>query len=165
MLEPNYIAHAQSHLLGKSALELGAQRTDKRWQDLPLSEKQRRTDTAISLTRTSDIGESTYLSSYRKRITLLNRPLRIIDLRRYSTFSSLIERLRQTDLTNSTHIRFVNAARDDEEPEWAKWDFSTTPVGRLRTCERLEDPWRCDEFCRGVEELKNGAVEGVWLPI
>ena len=56
-------------------------------------------------------------------------------------------------------IRFVNA---DRAPFWGTWRLDELPVHYLRPCELLEEPWRCDEFCRGVEELKRGPIDEEW---
>ncbi|GAA5981414.1 hypothetical protein JCM5350_004055 [Sporobolomyces pararoseus] len=138
ILEPRYVEHAQAHLLGRSVLTEQELRTDRGWRALPTRESNRRLDTAIALTRISDI-----------------------DLRHHSSFASLVRRLRRPDLVHSSHIRFVSIDRE-EEPSWMSFDFSNSPISKLRTCEVLEDPWRCDEFCRGVDELKRGRVEGTW---
>ncbi|GAA5914301.1 uncharacterized protein JCM6883_001805 [Sporobolomyces salmoneus] len=141
VLEPRYVHHATSHLLGRSVLNGIEERQDQKWKAVPKQEKARRVDTAIALTRVSDI-----------------------DLRHHSSFASLVNRLRQPDLVRSSHIRFVAVDRE-ETPSWTTWDFSTLPVSKLRTCEYLEDPWRCDEYCRGAQELKQGRVEGTWTSL
>ncbi|GAA5935999.1 uncharacterized protein JCM15063_002677 [Sporobolomyces koalae] len=133
VLEPEYVEHAQAHLLGQSSLDQKKTRDD---HFLTKQEQRRRADAAVSLARPSEI-----------------------DLRTFRTFYSLVKRLLQPDLATSPHIRFVNA---DRSPWWGRWRFETLPIDHLRTCERLDLPWRCDEFCRGVDELKQGPLEEDW---
>ena len=61
-LEPRYIQHATSHLLGRSVLNGREERRDRLWRDLPKREKARKLHTAIALTRVSDIGPLPHLA-------------------------------------------------------------------------------------------------------
>ncbi|GAA5965165.1 hypothetical protein JCM3765_002863 [Sporobolomyces pararoseus] len=139
VLEPEYIEHAQAHLLGQSALDPRKTREDKAWNSVSRKEHKRRTNAAISLDRPSEV-----------------------DLRNYRTFSSLVNRLLQPDLAASPHVKFVNA---DRSPFWGTWRFDSLPVNHLRTCENLELPWQCDAFCRGVDDLKQGPINEDWLDL
>lgn len=62
VLEPRYIQHATSHLLGRSVLNGREERRDRLWRDLPKREKARKLHTAIALTRVSDIGPLPHLA-------------------------------------------------------------------------------------------------------
>ncbi|GAA6010428.1 hypothetical protein JCM11491_006933 [Sporobolomyces phaffii] len=139
VLEPEYIEHAQAHLLGQSTLDHRTTRDDKMWNSKSRKEQRRRTDIAVSLDRASEI-----------------------DLRNYRTFYSLVTRLLQPDLASSPHIKLVNA---DRSPFWGTWLFDALPVDHIRTCEQLELPWQCDAFCRGVDELKQGPLNEDWPPL
>lgn len=88
----------------------------------------------------------------------------LADLRKYLSFRSLVERMRKIDLAQSPHIRFVYIDRD-EIPSWLSWNLSTLPISKLTTCEDMQLPWQCGEFCRGAEELRKGKVEGNWTPL
>lgn len=140
VLEPEYIEHAQAHLLGQSTLDHRRTRDDGEWNSMSRREHKRRTDAAISLDRPSEV-----------------------DLRTYRTFSSLVQRLSRSDLAQSPHVKFVNA---DRSPFWGTWPVDDVgPVAHVRTCERLELPWQCDAFCRGVEELKRGRLNESWIDL
>ncbi|GAA5914299.1 uncharacterized protein JCM6883_001804 [Sporobolomyces salmoneus] len=139
VLEPEYIEHAQAHLLGQSTLDHRRTREDRAWNSMSRREHRRRTNAAISLDRPSEI-----------------------DLRTYRTFSSLVTRLLQPDLAESPHVKFVNA---DRSPFWGTWHFDSLPVHHLRTCEHLELTWQCDAFCRGADDLKRGRIEEEWMDL
>ena len=57
ILEPTYVEHSQSQLLGQSSLDPRKGRDDKKWNAVTKKEKQRRTNTAVSLSRPSEVGK------------------------------------------------------------------------------------------------------------
>ncbi|GAA6064305.1 hypothetical protein JCM10212_002737 [Sporobolomyces blumeae] len=140
VVEPHYVQHAQTHLAGRSVLDPRTVREDPLCMGMPRHERKRRQDLTVALASASEI-----------------------DFRKYETFSALVERLLKPDLVYSPHVTLVNLDRD-ENPSWRSFDFTSLPVGKVRACERLEDPWRCDEFCRGVDELKQGPLDVSWPP-
>ncbi|GAA6064304.1 hypothetical protein JCM10212_002736 [Sporobolomyces blumeae] len=139
VLEPKYIRHAQGHLLGQSTLDPKKAREDPAWTRMSRRAKKAREDIAVALTKTSEI-----------------------DLRRYITFASLVERLQEPDLGTSRHVELVNA---DQSPFWQWWKFDELPLRYLRPCEQMTAPWDCGEMCRGVDEIKRGPIREEWLPV
>lgn len=105
ILEPTYVEHAQAHLLGQSALDPRKGRDDKKWNAVSKKEKQRRTDTAVSLARASEVGECLLLVfTY---VDVANSTLLLSDLRTFRTFYSLVQRLLEPDLASSPQVCLI----------------------------------------------------------
>jgi len=84
ILEPNYVSNAQSHLLGRSVLNVRQERQDHEWKTMRAEEKSSRLSKAIALTQTSDIGKSQFSK------TIVEKRNRLIDSFRFSRRSSQI---------------------------------------------------------------------------
>ncbi|GAA5898452.1 hypothetical protein JCM5296_000436 [Sporobolomyces johnsonii] len=140
MLEPDYVEHASSQLIGQSTLEPAEQREDGWWDTLGWKERERRRDASVALTRVAEL-----------------------DMRQTHSFRELVDRLRSPDFRAAQHVQLMNHDWPDAQ-QWKKWELPP-PVRRVTTCERLEEPYRCNEICRGVDALKQGVVKDEWWDI
>jgi len=75
IVEPAYVEHAASWLLGKSVLDTDERRADGWWESLSRNERERRMDLALSMTKVFDLGASSPLSPRRRTSSSTCSPL------------------------------------------------------------------------------------------
>ncbi|GAA5900021.1 hypothetical protein JCM8208_005567 [Rhodotorula glutinis] len=124
IVEPAYVEHASSWLLGKSVLDTDERREDGWWERLSRVECERRMDLALSMTKVFDL-----------------------DMRPHFTFAELLSKMLSDPLfASASHIRLVNTEWPGFE-HWRHWQLPVT-VSHVGTCARLELMPSCDEVCR-----------------
>ncbi|KPV76300.1 uncharacterized protein RHOBADRAFT_52325 [Rhodotorula graminis WP1] len=124
IVEPAYVEHATSWLLGQSVLDTDERREDGWWERLGRAERERRMDLALSMTKVFDL-----------------------DMRPHFTFAELLAKVLSDPLfASASHIRLVNTEWPGFE-HWRHWQLPAT-VSHVGTCARLELMPSCDEVCR-----------------
>ncbi|GAA5862529.1 hypothetical protein JCM3774_001049 [Rhodotorula dairenensis] len=141
VVEPDFVAHATSALLGRSVLEAGEARVDRWWQDLGQEEQERRQGRALALTRIVEV-----------------------DMRPHATLSSLIRHLTtEPTLVAADHVRLIHHDWTGHQ-YWRTWILPGT-VQNLDLCDRLDELPTCDQICRFRDGQHGLATAQPWPPL
>ncbi|GAA6002103.1 hypothetical protein JCM10207_003075 [Rhodosporidiobolus poonsookiae] len=136
-VESRYVEHATAQLMGRSTVDATRRRGDGWREALGESERARRQDKVVELTRVMEI-----------------------DMRQTPTLSSLLARILDDPLLSSAqHLQLVNHDWPGFQ-HWREWALPTAVEG-LQTCARLEEMPACDQVCR-FEGEKLVKMEGPW---
>ncbi|GAA5976503.1 hypothetical protein JCM10908_005523 [Rhodotorula pacifica] len=141
VVEPQFVSHATSALLGRSVLNGSEGRVDDWWKELGEEERDRRQRRALALTRVVEV-----------------------DMRPHATLSYLLRHLTtEPTILGADHVRLIHHDWTGHQ-HWRTWVLPET-VWDIGLCDRLDELPTCDEICRFREGRRGLVVRKPWPPI
>ncbi|GAA5963915.1 hypothetical protein JCM8115_002756 [Rhodotorula mucilaginosa] len=141
VVEPEFIGHATSILLGRSVLNGSEGRVDEWWRELDEPERERRQRRVLALTRAVEV-----------------------DMRPHASLASLLRHLTtEPTLLAADHVRLIHADWTGHQ-HWRAWILPETAQS-VDLCDRLDELPTCDQICPFAEERRGLKDPPPWPPM